>query len=143
MLEVYRKIYQNKIVKETTYYFNINNRGFKKYYETIYEMVSDIDHYFSKYTVIIEGELKNAEKIKNDVVRCTPSLFNSIKEKRRLGVLAKFILYVIATTNNSSIYKMIREVKYYNNGNEISLSPNAFTKSAYKLVPVFERVYKQ
>ena len=143
MIEVYRKVYENKITKEVSYYFFINNHGIKKYYETVYELVSDVNYYYSRYTVNLEGKIKNKEKIETDIIKYTPKLFENMKEKRRLGVLAKFILYIISIANNSSIYKMIRDVRYYNNGNEIILSPNAFIKSTYKLIPLFEQIYKE
>jgi hypothetical protein len=142
MIEVYHKEYHNKVVKEVTYYFNINSRGYKKYYEVIYELIADIDYYYSKYFVEIDGKIENTEKIKNEIIKYTPILFENIREKRRLSVLAKFILYLIAINNSTSIYKIVKEVKYHNNGNEIHLSSNAFIKSAYKLLPLFEKIYK-
>lgn len=143
MIEVYRKLYNNKIVKEVSYYFLINNRGAKKYYETIYEMVTDVDYHYSKYYVELSGEIKHKEKIENDVIKYTQILFENVKEKRRLSILAKFVLYVISTVNNTSIYKLPKEVRYHNNGNEIFLSSNAFAKSSYKLVPFFEKIHHQ
>ena len=143
MLEVYRKVYENKITKEVSYYFFINNHGIKKYYETVYELVSDVNYYYSRYTINLEGEIKNKAKIETDVMKYAPIILENTKGKRRLSVLAKFVLYVIAVTNNASIYKLPKEVRYHNNGIEMVLSPNAFIKSSYKLIPFFERVYKQ
>jgi hypothetical protein len=142
MIEVYHKIYENKIIKETSYYFNINNHGKLKYYEVVYEMITDVSYYFSKYTIELNGEVRHAEKIKNEIIKYTPILFENIREKRRLSVLAKFVLYLIAINNSTSIYKIVRQIRYHNNGNEIYLSPNAFIKSTYKLVPIFEKIYK-
>jgi hypothetical protein len=105
-------------------------------------MITDVNYYFSKYTIELNGEVRHAEKIKNEIIKYTPILFENIREKRRLSVLAKFILYLIAINNSTSIYKIVKEVKYHNNGNEIHLSSNAFIKSAYKLLPLFEKIYK-
>jgi len=42
MLEVYTKSYNGKIRTDVTYYFFINVRGKRKFYQVIYESISDI-----------------------------------------------------------------------------------------------------
>jgi hypothetical protein len=143
MIEIYYKKYDNKVIKEVSYYFVLNNRGAKKYYEVIYEMISDFDHYYSKYVIELKGEIRYKEEIENNVIKYVPILLSKIRGKRRLSVLAKFILYIISIVNNTSIYKLPERVVYYNNGNEILLSSNAFVKSSYKLLPLFEQIYKE
>jgi len=143
MLEVYHQTYHGKIETEVSYYFLVNNYGVKKFYEVIYEMISDISHYYSKYHVDLNEKIEHLGKIENDVYRFAPILLSRIKQKRRLSVLSKFVLYIISTTNNSAMYKLINRVIYYNDGNEVYLSPNAFIKSAYRLIPLFEQIYKQ
>jgi hypothetical protein len=143
MLEVYRKEYNGKIGVEVTYYFFINVRGAKKYYEVVYEMISDVDHSYSRYDVELNQTLRNIEKIENDVYRYTPILFSTIKAQRRLAVLSKFVLYVISTVNNIAIYRIPKHVTYFHDGIELNLSSNAFVKGTYALVPLFEKIYKQ
>jgi hypothetical protein len=143
MLEVYHKIYNGKIGVEVTYYFFMNVRGVKKYYQVVYEMISDVDHSYSRYDVELNQTLRNIEKIENDVYRYTPILFSTIKAQRRLAVLSKFVLYVISEVNHIPIYKLVQKVVYYHNGVELTLSPNAFIKTTYELIPRFEKVYKQ
>ena len=143
MLEIYRKQYTGKIGVEITYYFNINTRGTKKYYEVIYEWLSDGGYQFSKYLVELNQAIRNLERIENDVYRFTPILFSTVKAQRRLAVLSKFILYVISEVNSIPIYKLPKEVRYIHNGVESILSVNAFVKSTYELIPKFEKIYHQ
>jgi len=142
MIEVYHVVYEGKIVSEVSYYILINNRGLKRYYETVYELVSDVDHYYSKYRVEINGEIRHKEKIENDAYRFTPILFSKVKQKRRLAVLSKFVLFLISITNSHAIYELPKEVRYHNNGNEVILSPHAFVNSTYRLIPLFEQIYR-
>ena len=127
---------------EIVYYFNINTRGVRKFYEVTYEWLSDGGYQFSKYLVELNDNVKNSAKIENDVYRFTPILFSEIKAQRRLSVLAKFILYIISETNRIPLYKIMRSATYYHNGVEINLSVNAFVKTAYALIPKFEKVYR-
>jgi hypothetical protein len=143
MIEVYRKLYKNKFETEIAYYFFINVRGSKKYYQTIYECISDMGYQYSRYTVDLDVEIEHIGKIENIVYQYTPILFANISAKRRLSILTKFILYIISTVNKIPIYKIPKKVVYYNNGNEFVLSVNAFIKSAYELVPRFEKIYKE
>jgi len=142
MLEVYYKKYSGKITTEISYYFNINIRGVKKYYETIYESISDCGYTYSRYEVVISKEVSNAEKIENDVYRYTSILFENIKAHRRLSVLTKFILYIISVINDIPIYRIPKTISYYHDRNEMYLSPNAFIKTTYELIPKFEKIYK-
>jgi len=142
MIEVYTRSYHGKIRTDVTYYFLINNRGHKKFYQVVYEAISDFSYEYSRYEVILNGRVENIGKIENDVYRYTPVLFSETKAHRRLSILAKFILFVIAVVNNTSIYKLPEVVTYYHNGVELQLSTNAFIKTAYELFPLFEKVYK-
>jgi hypothetical protein len=143
MLEVYRKVYKNKFETEIAYYFNINNRGLKRYYEVVYEWIGNADYVYSKYTVELNCNIKKLERIENDVYRYTSMLFSRLKAQRRLSVLAKFVLYIISEVNNIPLYKLVEKVTYYHDGIELYLSTNAFVKSTYALVPLFEKIYKQ
>jgi len=143
MIEVYRKLYTNRFETEIAYYFNINNRGLKKYYEVSYEWIGNADYVYSKYSVELNDNVKNSAKIENDVYRFTPILFSTVKAQRRLAVLSKFILYIISEVNNIPIYKLVQKVVYYHDGIEFILSPNAFVKSTYELIPRFEKIYKE
>jgi len=143
MMEIYNKIYTNKFTTEITYYFNINTRGVKKYYEVIYEWLSDRGYQYSKYRIELIDEVKGEGKIENDLYRFTPKLFSEIKAQRRLAVLAKFVLYIISENTGIPIYKLVKEVRYTHNGVELQLSTNAFVKSTYELIPRFEKVYRQ
>ena len=142
MLEIYRKRYTNKFETEIAYYFNINNRGLKKYYEVSYEWIGSVDYVYSKYSVELNCNIRNIGKIENEMYKFTPKLFENIKAQRRLAVLAKFVLYIISEVNNIPIYKLPKEVIYYHDGVESILSVNAFVKSAYELIPRFEKVYR-
>jgi hypothetical protein len=143
MLEVYTRSYYGKIRTDVIYYFYINVRGTKKYYQTIYEMVSDFSYEFSRYEITLNGEIRNIGKIENDMIKYTPLLFSNIKAQRRLAVLSKFALYLISEINSIPIYKLPRNVTYYHNGIELTLSQNAFVKSTYELIPRFEKIYHQ
>jgi len=143
MLEIYHRQYYGKISTEITYYFNINTRGTKKYYEVIYEWLSDGGYQYSRYRLELNQAIRNLERIENDVYRFTPKLFENIKAQRRLSVLTKFILYVISEVNSIPIYKLPKEVRYIHNGVESILSVNAFVKSTYELIPKFEKIYHQ
>ena len=142
MLEVYTKSYNGKIRTDVTYYFFINNRGKRKFYQTIYESISDISYEYSRYEITLNGEIRNSERIENFVYRYTPVLFSRLKAQRRLAVLSKFVLYITSEVNNVPIYKLVKQVTYYHNGIELTLSPNAFAKSTYALIPRFEKVYR-
>jgi len=137
MLEVYRKKYDDRVRTEVSYYLELHRRN----YEVAYEMISDVSYYYSKYTIILVENIRNKEKIENYVYKLTPLLFSRTEQKRRLAILAKFVLYTIAITNNISIYKLIDKVMYHNNGNDVYLSSNAFIKSTYKLAHLFEKIY--
>jgi hypothetical protein len=141
MMEIYRKTYFNKFRTEINYYFSINLYGKDKYYEVIYELIDDANHYYSKYHIDLDGKIGNSEKIENDIYRFTPVLFSKTNQVRRLAILSKFVLYIISQNNNIPIYKLPRRIMYYNNGNETYLSVNAFVKSTYKLIPLFEKIY--
>ena len=137
MLEVYTKSYHGRIGTDVTYYFFIT----KKFYQVIYEMVSDVDHVYSRYTIELSQTVKDTGKIENDVYRYTPLLFSEMKAQRRLAILSKFVLYIISENTGIPIYKLPRNVTYYHNGVELTLSQNAFIKSAYELIPRFEKIY--
>jgi len=143
MIEVYRKLYTNKFETEIAYYFNINNKGLKKYYEVSYEWIGNADYVYSKYSVELNCNIRNIGKIENDIYRYTPILFSEMKAQRRLSILAKFVLYLISVTNNIAIYRIPKRVIYYHDGIEIQLSVNAFVKTAYELIPKFEKIYHQ
>jgi len=142
MLQVYNKIYNNKIGAEVSYYFLINGHGLKKYYEVSYELISDINYEYSRYIIELQGNIKNIGKIENDMILYTPLLFSSIKAQRRLAVLSKFVLYVISIVNNIPIYRIPKKVEYYHNGVNMQLSVNAFIKTTYALIPRFEKIYR-
>ena len=141
MLEVYTKSYHGRIGTDVTYYFFINNRGKRKFYQVIYEAISDFSYEFSKYEITLNDEIRNIGKIENDMIKYTPLLFSNIKAQRRLAVLSKFALYLISENTGIPIYKLVKEVRYYHNETEIQLSANAFIKSTYELIPKFEKVY--
>ena len=143
MLQVYNKIYNNKISAEVSYYFLINGHGLKKYYEVVYEMISDISYSYSRYKVTLNKEVHNIGKIENDVIRYTPILMSITKAQRRLSILAKFVLYIISVINNIPIYRIPEEVLYHHDGIELQLSTNAFVKTTYTLIPFFEKIYKE
>jgi len=141
VIEVYRKLYTNKFETEIAYYFNINNKGLKKYYEVSYEWIGNADYVYSKYLVDLNDNVKNIGKIENDIYRYTPKLFSEMKAQRRLAILSKFVLYIISENTGIPIYKLVQKVVYYHNGIEIQLSTNAFVKNTYKLIPKFEKIY--
>ena len=142
MMEVYNRSYYGKIRTDVTYYFNINTRGVKKYYETVYESISNCGYTYSRYEVVLSREIKNSGKVENDVYRYTPILFQQSKAQRRLSILAKFVLYIISVTSNIPIYRIPEEVLYHHDGINIQLSVNSFVKTTYELVSLFEKVYK-
>jgi len=142
MIELFRKKYYGNINTEISYYFLINSRGAKKYYQVIYELLSDISYEYSRYEVVIQGVLKNLEKIEIDMLKYTPILYNSIKAQRRLSVIAKFALFVISENTKIPVYRLVKEVHYHRNGVDIQLSPNSFVKTAYELIPKFEKIYR-
>ena len=145
MLEVYTKSYRGRIGTDVTYYFFINNRGKRKFYQVIYEAISDFSYEFSKYEITLNdeigNEIRNIGKIENDMIKYTPLLFSNIKAQRRLAVLGKFALYLISENTGIPIYKLVKEVRYYHNETEIQLSANAFIKNTYELIPRFEKIY--
>jgi len=141
-MEVYNRSYYGKIRTDVTYYFNINTRGVKKYYETVYESISNCGYTYSRYEVVLSREIKNSGKVENDVYRYTPILFQQSKAQRRLSILAKFVLYIISVTNSIPIYRIPEEVLYHHDGINIQLSVNSFVKTTYELVSLFEKVYK-
>jgi len=137
MLEVYRKKYDDRVRTEVSYYLELHRRN----YEVAYEMISDVSYYYSKYTIFLVENIHNKEKIENDIYRFTPLIFTKINQKRRLAILAKFVLYTITISNTTSMYKLVDKVVYHNNGNDVYLSSNAFVKSTYKLAHLFEKIY--
>jgi len=139
MITVYTKVYRNKFITETSYYFNLQIQG-RPRFETIYESISDYDHYYSKYIVMLNYVPHNKNKIEVEVLMNAPILLNKIRTKRRLSVLAKFIFYIIIRNNEFPITKSINGVIYNNNDQEYRLSVNAFIKSYYKLVPFFKHI---
>jgi hypothetical protein len=142
MIELYRKVYTNKFETEIAYYFLISTRGVKKYYEVSYEWIGYTNYIYSKYSVELDSTIKGEGKIENDVYRYTSILFENIKAQRRLSILSKFVLYLISVTNNIAIYRIPKRVVYYHDGIEVQLSPNAFAKSTYDLIPKFKKIYK-
>jgi len=143
MLEVFSKKYRGKVNTDVIYYFEINTRGVRRYYQTIYEHISDMGYQYSRYTVDLNVKIEHIGKIENIVYQYTPILFANIPAKRRLSVFTKFIMYIISTVNNIAIYRIPKHVTYYHDGNEFVLSTNAFIKNAYELIPRFEKVYRQ
>ena len=142
MLEVFSKKYRGKVNTDVTYYFAINTRGVRRYYQTIYESISDISYEYSRYDVSLKTGEINVERIENDVYRFTPILFLKIKAQRRLAIFSKFALYIISENTGIPIYKLVEKVSYYHDGDEITLSTNSFIKNTYALIPRFEKVYR-
>jgi len=143
MLQVYSKTYQNRFVNEVTYFFHLQNHGANPRFEVVYEGVSDYTHTFSKYVVFLGFYPKNRDKIELEVLKYSPDVLNKIKSKRKLAVLSKFLFYVILRNNDVNVTKSIKKVIYYNNGQESILSANAFLKSYYRLVPVFDKIIQE
>jgi hypothetical protein len=143
MIQVYNKTYQNRFASEVTYYVLIQSYGSKPYVETIHESITDYTHYFSKYTLFLSFHPKNTDKIEVEVLRYAPKVLTQIKNKRKLAILSKFIFYIIVQNNNVPITKAISRVIYHNNGEEIILSPNAFLKSYYRLIPIFSQIIQE
>ncbi len=139
VITVFSKIYHNKFTSEVSYYFNLQSQG-KPRIECIYECISDYDHYYSKYIVILNYFPHNKSKIEIDVLTYAPSLLNEIRSKRKLAVLTKFIFYLVMKHNNFPITKSIQKIIYNNNDQEFVLSNNAFLKSYYKLLPFFNKI---
>ena len=139
MIEVFNKVYYNKFINEVSYYFTLITQG-KPRLETIYESVSDYDHYYSKYIVFLNFFPKNKSKIEVEVLTNGSILLNKLKAKRKLAVLTKFIFYIVILNNDFPITKGVSGVLYNNNNEEFQLSVNAFLKSYYKLVPFFNQI---
>ena len=143
MLQVYSKTYQNRFVNEVTYFFHLQNHGANPRFEVVYEGVSDYTHTFSKYVVFLSFYPKNRDKIEVEILKHAPNILTRIKSKRKLAILSKFIFYIILENNDVSITKAIHKVVYHNNGQDINLSVNAFLKSYYRLVPVFDKITQE
>jgi len=143
MIQVFNKTYQNRFVSEVTYYVMIQNHGIKPYVQTVYENITDYSHYFSKYTLFLNYYPKHKDKIEVEVLKYAPKVLTQIKNKRKLAILTKFVFHVIIRNNNVPITKAVSKVVYHNNGQEINLSPNAFLKSYYRLIPNFEQIIQE
>ena len=143
MIQVFNKTYQNRFVSEVTYYVMIQNHGIKPYVQTVYENITDYTHYVSKYTIFLNFHPRNKDKIELQVLKYSPDVINEIKSKRKLAVLSKFVFHLILKNNDVDITKSICKVTYYNNGQDINLSVNAFLKSYYKLVPRFTQIIQE
>ena len=143
MLQVYSKTYQNRFVNEVTYFFHLQNHGANPRFEVVYEGVSDYTHTFSKYVVFLSFYPKNRDKIEVEVLKYAQKVLTEIKSKRKLAVFAKFAFFIVIKNNDTDITKSIGKVTYYNNGQEITLSTNAFLKSYYRLVPVFDKITQE
>jgi len=143
MIQIFSKTYVNKFTNEVTYFFHLQNHGANPRFEIIYEGVSDYTHTFSKYVIFLDFYPKNRDKIEVEILKYSPHILTGIKSKRKLSVLTKFAFYVIIKNNDVSITKAIRRVTYYNNGQEITLSPNAFLKSYYRLIPTFTQIIQE
>jgi len=143
MLQVYSKTYQNRFVNEVTYFFHLQNHGANPRFELIYEDVSDYTYYLTKYIVFLSFYPKNRDKIEIEILKYAPNVLNKIKSKRKLAILTKFSFYVIIRNNDTSVTKAISRVIYHYNGQEITLSPNSFLKSYYRLVPFFDKITQE
>jgi hypothetical protein len=143
MIQVFNKNYENRFSSEVTYYVSIQNYGIKPYFQVTYENVTDYTHYFSRYTVHLNFHPRNKDKIELQILKYSPDVLNKIKSKRKLAVLSKFVFYIILENNDVDITKSIGKVTYYNNGQEITLSPNAFLKSYYRLIPTFMQIIQE
>ena len=143
MIQVFQKIYENKFMTEVTYFFHLQNYGANPKFEVVHETVSDYTHYFSKYVVFLNHYPKNTDKVEVMLLRFSPAVFSNFKTKRRLAILTKFAFYLMFQNNDIPITKAIDKVIYHNNGEEIILSPNAFLKSYYRLVPIFSQILQE
>jgi len=143
MIQVFERLYSNKFTNEVTYFFHLQNYGANPKFEVVHETVSDYTHYFSKYVVFLNYYPKNTDKVEVMLLRFSPTVFSNFKTKRRLAILTKFAFYLMFQNNDIPITKAIDKVIYYNNGEEIILSPNAFLKSYYRLVPTFRQILQE
>ena len=143
MIQVFNKVYRNRFTNEVTYYVTIQNHGIKPYFETIYESVTDYTYYLTRYTVYLDFHPKHKDKIEMEVLKHASDILTRIKSKRKLAILTKFVFHLILQNNDANITKSINKVIYYNNGQEIILSPNAFLKSYYRLIPTFTQIIKE
>jgi hypothetical protein len=143
MIQVFNKNYQNRFTSEVNYYVTIQNYGMKPYLQTIYENITDYTHYISKYTIFLNFNPRHKDKIEVEVLTYSPHIITKIKSKRKLAILTKFVFHVIMMHNDVNITKSINKVTYYNNGQEIMLSPNSFLSSYYGLVPSFNKIIQE
>jgi len=143
MIQVFGKTYENKFSSEVTYYVLIQSYGSKPYVEIIHESISDYTHYFSKYTLFLNFYPRNKDKVEVEILKYTPKVLTEIKNKRKLAILSKFVFYIMLKNNDVNITKAVSRVIYHNNGQEINLSVNAFLKSYYRLVPIFEQILQE
>ena len=143
MIKVFNKIYENRFVSEVTYFFNLQNLGANPRFEVIYENLTDYTYYFTKYVVFLSFHPKNRDKIEVEILTHASDILTRIKSKRKLAILSKFIFYIILKNNDVPITKAVHKVVYHNNGQDINLSVNAFLKSYYRLVPVFDKITQE
>ena len=142
MIKIYSKVYGNNYSTEINYYFLVNNYAGKPYTRVSYELIDGYQYYHSEYYINFSFYIKHKEKIEIDAIRYTPYIIEKTRQKRRLSILTKFIFHIIVKHNFVNLYKSITSVTYTNNGDSVTLSPNAFIKSYYRLVPFFEQIYK-
>ena len=143
MIKVYSKVYNNTHTTESNYYFLINNYAGKSYARVAYELIDDYMYYHSSYIVNFNFPLRNRGKIEIETIKYVPFVIENVKQKRKLSIVTKFIFFLIVKNNIINVPKSINSITYDINGDSVILSPNAFIKSYYKLVPFFEQIYNQ
>jgi hypothetical protein len=103
-----------------------------------YRLYGRGDGYMSSFSLLMSitdgGEkLKSFLKTEKDSIK---GIIESIKQKRRLAVLAKLIYLITTSLYDYPITKTLKSVTYYHQENELyyerQLSVNAFLKGIYR-----------
>jgi hypothetical protein len=106
----------------------------------IYEYIGLYNYDYRRYTIELNYDLRNEGIIMNNIIKNAEKIYTNINQHRKLAVFAKFVTYTISKINNIPLYKLIKGIRYEENGEVIYLSPNAFVKSIYKLSNTFEKI---
>ena len=138
-------VYQKEVKKEVkeihdeytiTYYIETH----KKAISTIYEFIGLYKYDFRRYNVELTHELTHEGIIIGNIMKNFEKIYNGFNQRRKLAMFSKFVIYTISKELDIPLYKLVKEVRYEENGEIINLSPHAFTNSIYNLIQRFEKI---
>jgi len=121
---------------EIAYYVETHRKAIS----TIYEFNGLYRYDYRRYDIDFAYNITHEGIFMNNIIRNFEKVYNGFGQRRKLAMFSKFVVYTISKELDIPLYKLVKKVRYIENGQTTILSPHAFVNSIYNLVNEFEKI---